>query len=47
MKLEDYLFRVNQLLEDVVVTKKNGWVQWASFMKFCFDSHIALLRRRY
>ena len=22
MKLEDYLFRVNQLLEDVVVTKK-------------------------
>lgn len=22
MKLEDYLFRVNQLLEDVVVTKR-------------------------
>lgn len=47
MKLEDYLFRVNQLLEDVVVTKKNGWVQWTSFMKFCFDTHITLLGRKY
>lgn len=31
MKLEDYLFRLNQLLTDVVVTKKNGWVRWESF----------------
>lgn len=43
MKLEDYLFRVNHLLEDVVVTKKNGWVQWASFMSWV-DKYNTLVR---